>query len=125
MSNISPNPVRLTTIALRVHHMDKMVAFYTEVFDATFRAVDTFGLASQFGEVAGITLKFVPIREAADFEEFPSHQLGFEVEDVQELIKLATTLDGRQEGELLNDNGNLHAAVRDPDGNTIELYQAA
>ncbi len=124
MSDTEAHPVRLTTVALRVHHMDKMVAFYTEAFGGEFREVDTFGLASQFGEVAGITLKLVPIRESVDFEEFPSHQLGFEVEDVQEIIKLATSLGGRQEGALHNNNGNLHAAVRDPDGNTIELYQA-
>ena len=125
MSDTNPNPVRLSTIALRVHHMDQMVAFYSKAFGAVFREVDTFGLKSQFGEVAGLTLKLVPIREAADFEGFPSHQLGFEVEDIQEVIKLAISLGGREEGELLNNNGNLHAAVRDPDGNTLELYQAA
>ncbi len=119
--NVQPS---LTTIAVRVHNMDAMVAFYTEAFGAKFREVDTFGIKSQFGEMAGITLKLVPLRDSADFEGYGSHQPGFVVENVEAVIEIAKKHGGRQEGELIQENGRVHGAVRDPDGNTIELYQS-
>lgn len=104
--------------------MDAMVAFYTEAFGAAFSEVDTFGLKSMFGNVAGVTLKFVPLRNEVDFEDYSSHQLGFVVDDVEHIIELAGKHGGRQEGETLRDGDSLHAAVRDPDGNSIELYSS-
>ncbi len=113
----------MTTVALRVHRMDAMVAFYSEAFGAHFREVDTSGLRSRFAELrGGITLKLVPLRDSPDFEDFPSHQLGFQVADVGAVIEIAKLHGGRQEGEILEFDGGRHAAVRDPDGNTIELY---
>ena len=88
----------LRTVALRVKNMNQMVGFYTEAFGARFSSVDTFGLASQFGDVGGITLKLVPIREEADFENFPVHQLGFDVSNMDRVIALAIKYGGRQEG---------------------------
>lgn len=114
---------KITTVALRVHHLDAMVAFYTEAFGASFREVDTFGIKSRFGDVGGITLKLVPIRESSDFVDFPTHQIGVEVEDVASVIALAEKHGGRQEGDTVTIEGRVSAAVRDPDGNTIELYQ--
>ena len=73
-------------------------------------------------EYAGITLKLVPLRNAVDFENYPFLQLGFIVPDVEAVISLALQHGGRQEGELLRSEGSVHAAIRDPDGNTIELY---
>jgi predicted enzyme related to lactoylglutathione lyase len=114
----------LSSIAIRVHHLDAMVNFYSETFQIQFREVDTFGIRSQFGEMDGITLKFVPIRESADFDGYPVHQPGFVVSDVEAVIAIALKHGGRQEGEIIRSNGRIQAAVRDPDGNTIELYSA-
>lgn len=116
----------LVSIAIRVHREEAMLGFYRALFatagGAEFRAVDTFGITSQFAEIDGVTFKFVPIREATDFEGFPSHQLGFTVDDVEAVIALAQEFGGRQEGEILTAEGKPHGACRDPDGNTIELY---
>jgi catechol 2,3-dioxygenase-like lactoylglutathione lyase family enzyme len=122
---VTPTTVALRTVALRVHHMNAMRAFYGEAFGVTFRPVDTVGLASYFGEVGGITLKFVPIREAADFGGFPVHQLGFSVPDIEAVVALVDRHGGRREGRVTRDGGRLHGAIRDPDGNTLELYQDA
>ena len=118
-----PAIVALSSVALRVHNMDRMVAFYTEAFGGKFQEVDARGIRSQFGEVGGFTMKLVPIRDAADFTNFPVLQLGFTVDDIKAVVALAVKHGGRQEGETAKDGSRLHAAVRDPDGNTIELYQ--
>lgn len=112
----------ISSLALRVHNMDAMLAFYSEAFHVQFREVDTYGIRSQFGEVNGITLKFVPIRDEADFKGYPIHQPGFVVADVEAVIALAIQHGGRQEGQTIRVDGKVQAAIRDPDGNTIELY---
>lgn len=115
---------RLNSIAVQVYHLQAMVDFYTEAFGIQFQQVDTGGLLSQFGTLNGMIIKFVPIREQADFENFPSHQLGFLVQDIEPVISLAVKYGGCQEGEVFRDGQRVHAAVRDPDGNSIELYAA-
>jgi catechol 2,3-dioxygenase-like lactoylglutathione lyase family enzyme len=114
---------RVTTVAYRVHRMPAMLAFYTEAFGVRFREVETGGgIKSRFGELSGITLKFVPIRDSVEFEEFPIHQLGIEVPDVEAVMAAARKHGGRVQDEPARRDGRLQAAIRDPDGNTLELY---
>ena len=112
----------LKSLAFRVANMEAMIAFYSQAFGIQFREVDTYGIRSQFGELDGMTFKFVPIRDDADFKTFPIHQPGFQVENVEEVVRLAILYGGRQEGQTLRREGSVQAAVRDPDGNTIEVY---
>jgi len=112
----------ISSVALRVYNLEAMMNFYSEAFQVQFREVDTYGIRSQFGEVGGITLKFVPIRDSSDFVGYPVHQLGFTVSDVETVIALALRYGGQKEGEIIRTGGKIQAAVRDPDGNTIELY---
>lgn len=112
----------IASVAMRVANMDAMLEFYSQAFGVKFREVATYGIPSQFGEMDGITLKFVPIRDEADFKNYPVHQLGFVVSDVEAVIALALQHGGREEGDLIRRAGRVEAAVRDPDGNTIELY---
>src|SRR5688572_2915772 len=63
--------VKMTTIssvALRVANLTAMLDFYSQAFGVKFQEVDTYGIRSQFGKLNGITLKFVPIRDEADFK---------------------------------------------------------
>ena len=112
----------ISSVAMRIANMEAMLDFYSQAFGVKFREVNTFGILSQFGEVDGVTLKFVPIRDEADFKNYPVHQLGFVVPDVEAVIALALQHGGREEGTLIRKQGRIEAAVRDPDGNTIELY---
>ncbi len=114
---------KLSSLAIRVANMNEMLAFYMEAFEIQFQEVDTYGIRSQFGELNGITLKFVPIRDEADFKGYPIHQPGFVVRDVKSVIEIAEKYGGRQEGQIIQAGGQTQAAIRDPDGNTIELYQ--
>jgi catechol 2,3-dioxygenase-like lactoylglutathione lyase family enzyme len=100
-----------------------MLAFYREAFGVEFREVDTGGgLRSQFGELGGRTLKFVPIRDTVDFVGFPVHQLGVQVADVERVLAAARKHGGRIQDAPREQDGAVHAAIRDPDGNTLEIY---
>lgn len=112
----------ISSLAIRVSNIEAMLSFYSEAFNIQFREVNTFGIPSQFGEFNGITLKFVPIRDAEDFTSFPIHQPGFVVPDVEAVVAIALKHGGRQEGGLIRNGAGLQAAIRDPDGNTVELY---
>jgi catechol 2,3-dioxygenase-like lactoylglutathione lyase family enzyme len=107
---------------MRVHNMEAMLAFYSQAFGIQFHEVVTGPFKSQFGEMGDLLLKFVPIRDGVDFDGFAVHQLGFTVSDIEGVVALAIQHGGRQEGEVSVKDDGLHAAVRDPDGNTIELY---
>ena len=113
----------LASIAILTHNTDKMKAFYEEAFGFEFEAVDTSGFKSYFGKSAGLTLKLVPLRKEVDFEGFPSHQPGFLVEDLDKVIACAEKHGGKAFGQIHETETSRHGAVRDPDGNTIELYQ--
>jgi predicted enzyme related to lactoylglutathione lyase len=113
----------LSSLAIRVANMNSMMSFYSEAFQVRFQEVDTYGIKSQFGELNGITLKFVPIRDESDFKGYPIHQPGFVVPDVQAVIDIVQKYGGRQEGQTIRVDGQIQAAIRDPDGNTIELYE--
>jgi predicted enzyme related to lactoylglutathione lyase len=114
--------IQLASLAFRVHNMDAMTAFYNEAFQVQFTEVNTSGFVSKFGDLHGIMLKFVPIRDEADFENYPIHQLGVSVPDVEKVIEIALKHGGKQEGSLTHKDGGVQGAIRDPDGNTIELY---
>jgi catechol 2,3-dioxygenase-like lactoylglutathione lyase family enzyme len=122
----SPEPPlpALTTVALRTHHQQAMLAFYEEALGVRFRLVRTGQIESRFGELPGLTLKFVPIRPEADFKGFPVHQLGFEVADIEAVIASVVRHGGRVANAPVRIDGRIHAAIRDPDGNTLELYQS-
>ena len=117
-----PTTPSVTTLAYRVHRMDAMVAFYSEALGVRFSPVQTRSVTSQFGRMGRVTLKFVPIREGVDFDGFTVHQPGFEVADVQPVIAAALKHGGRLQNAPSRQDGRVHAAIRDPDGNTVELY---
>lgn len=112
----------VSSVAIRVFQLDAMRAFYTRAFDITFHPVETGSVTSLFGQLGDITIKLVPIRNETDFENFGEVQLGVEVPDVRAVIDLAEEYGGRQEGSISRGGGRVHGAVRDPDGNSIELY---
>ena len=119
-----PKP-RFVSVAIQTCNMKAMEAFYSEAFGGTFKDAQVGPLKCRFGEVAGVQIKLVPLRKAADFEGYPTHQLGFSVGDIEMTVAAAKKHGGKLEGELASRNTG-HGierigCVRDPDGNTIEL----
>ena len=92
--------MHITSVAIRVCQMDAMVAFYSEAFNVEFKNVDTSGYPSRFGTINGVVLKFVPIRDEVDFENYPIHQLGFSVPDIEKVIEIVLKHGGKTEGNF-------------------------
>lgn len=113
----------LVSLALRVHRMDAMRAFYADAFGAVFESVDAGGLECWFGRTPeGLLFKLVPLRDEVDHEGYPLHQPGFRVDDIERVLAAARAHGGALEGEVAQAaDGSRHACVRDPDGNTLEL----
>ena len=113
----------LSSIAVRVHRMDAMAAFYAGAFGVRFTPVQTGPITSRRGQLGPLTLTFVPIRDGVDFEGFPVHQLGLDVgAGLPRILELVATHGGAVLDPPRQVDGRTHAAVRDPDGNTLELY---
>lgn len=120
-----PPAATVSSVAIRSHNTRAMLAFYTEAFGVSFTQVDlTADLTIYEGDLGHVRLKMVPIREEADFSGFRVHQLGFTVPDLDKVIALAERHGGRLlEKRLPTDEDAPLAAIRDPDGNSIELFQ--
>lgn len=115
----------LTRVTLRTCRFEELYAFYSFLFYVTFRSEDSGGLSCLVADIGDVQLKLVPLRDEPDFDGYPVHQLGFEVPNVDEAVSSALRSGGRLEGEVIRTDGRLHACVRDPDGNTIELFGMA
>lgn len=100
-----------------------MEDFYAVAFGIRFRTVQTGAFESRFGELGDLTLKLVPIREAPDFEGFAVHQLGIDVDSLERVVQLAVDAGGRRMGDPVVVDAIRQVAIRDPDGNTLELYE--
>ena len=114
------------SVAIKCFNTEKMVAFYSEAFQGSFRDPVQFGdMTCYFGQAAGLTLKLVSGREGEpDFEGYPVHQFGVAVPDVSAVLAVASKHGGRPEGGVQREGDQVFGCVRDPDGNTIELAEA-
>lgn len=113
---------KVSSVAVRVHHTEAMLDFYSEAFGVEWKAVDLPGLTIYEGNLGDLVIKFVPIREDTDFEGFAVFQLGITVPDIDRVIRLAEVRGGRfMERQAGDADTPERAAIRDPDGNTIEL----
>lgn len=117
----------LASVAVRVADLEAMTAFYREAFGVAFEDAEVDGLVYRTGQIGTVEVKLVPIRDAPDFDGVGIVQVGFAVPDVEAAVARAVARGGqRMDGDVRNAEGTIvHAAIRDPDGNTIELYAAS
>lgn len=113
----------LDHITLATTHTAAMVTFYNNVFAANLVPVPAYGSTLHRGSVAGIDLLLCPNEIAGVEAEQNRHQLRFRVPNLaQVLVRVQAaggTIDADQSGDQTG-----RAAVRDPDGNTLEFVQA-
>ncbi len=100
-----------------------MVDFYQSVFQAEFQPVEAYGAMLFRGKIAGLDLMLCPQEVAGINTDQNRFQLKFQVRDLQHTIDLALTNGGSLLNAPVADGGTKAAAVRDPDGNSIEFEQ--
>lgn len=114
----------LKGMTVAVVRMSEMVDFYQSVFKAEFQPVDAHGAMMFRGRVAGLDLLLCPQEVAGVRAEQGRFQLKFQVHDIHRTIDLALTNGGSLLNAPVDNDGTKAAAVRDPDGNSIEFEQA-
>lgn len=104
--------------------MSAMVDFYQSVFQAEFQPVEAYGAMLFRGKIAGMDFLLCPQELAGIHAEQNRFQLKFQVRDLQQVIDLALTNGGSLMGAPVQNGGTKAAAVRDPDGNSIEFEES-
>lgn len=106
--------IRLVGLTIAADRIDAMADFYRRVFGAVLepRRADDFVL--YVGTCAGVRLQLCPKALAGIEATQNLHQLTIAVPNVGATIELAIQHGGSALGE---------SAIRDPDGNSIELVQ--
>jgi predicted enzyme related to lactoylglutathione lyase len=121
------SPISLNRVTLATTNMGEMVRFYNEVFGAELKPAPQYGSttpAFHQGTLAGINLLLCPNQIARIKAIENRHQLRFAVIDIEAAIQFVQAAGGKVDGKVTEQQGEKMIAVRDPDGNTIELIQA-
>lgn len=113
----------LKGLTLAVVRMSAMVDFYQSVFQAEFQPVEAYGAMLFRGKIAGLDVLLCPQEVAGIHVDQSRFQLKFEVQDIHHTLNLALTNGGSLLNAPVDNEGGKAAAVRDPDGNSIEFEQ--
>src|SRR5574341_972901 len=120
MTNTEYNLVHIT---LATTNMPAMKKFYDTVFNANLQAQAMFGTTLYQGKLGGISLLLCPNEIARAKAEQNRHQLRFTVKDIAATMRLALGNGATLLNEISEQADGKIAAVRDPDGNSIEFVQ--
>ena len=99
-------------------------AFYENVFEEDFSAVEVGGDTLYRGSLAGLGMVVCPSVMADVVANRSRHQFRLEVDDVAALVERAEANGGRVHTPLAERGGRNYACICDPDNNTIELIDA-
>jgi predicted enzyme related to lactoylglutathione lyase len=113
----------LKGLTLAVVRMSAMVDFYQSVFQAEFQPVEAYGAMLFRGKIAGLDVLLYPQEVAGIHVDQSRCLLKFEVTDIHHILDLALTNGGSLLNAPVENEGSKAAAVRDPDGNSIEFEQ--
>ncbi len=110
-------------VTLAVASMDKMVAFYSHVLGVDFEAREMFGHVLHSGHWKGIELLLCPKDLAGVDADINTIQLRFQITDLAAAHARGLAQGGVSLNEPGSSEGVLSSALRDPDGNSLELIE--
>ncbi|NER13016.1 hypothetical protein GWK08_06170 [Leptobacterium flavescens] len=114
---------RIEGLTVAVDHMDKMVGFYSGVFNVEFQKKELYGSTLFSGEWCGFQLLFCPAQLAGIDVNRNRQQFDIVVNKLEELVQAALDSGGKILQEITVQEGFRTAAVFDPDGNSIVLKE--
>jgi predicted enzyme related to lactoylglutathione lyase len=115
--------VSIDKVTIAVTHPEEMAAFYSKTFGAELKSSDMQGMKFFSGKLGNIELLLCPKEVAGIKANENTIQLRFVVKDVDAAVKSALKNGGSKIGEIQTTGNIKGGAVRDPDGNSIELVQ--
>lgn len=114
---------RVNLLVLRVADIDRAAAFYERLGLSFTKHAHGSGPAHYASESAGFVFELYPATEGQPVTR--STRVGFEVKDVDAVVKELTGVEGAQVLSAATDSEwGRRAVVADPDGHRVELVQA-
>lgn len=117
----SRDDYQLARVTVATTRMTAMMRFYNEVFHARMKEVDIGGVTMQMGQVAGVELLLCPNDVSQVKADLNRHMLRVRVGDFDDVLKRVRGNGGTVDAAPVMMSGERIVAIRDPDGNTIEL----
>lgn len=114
-------PIDKITIA--VTDVEKALAFYAAVFGIKFKTFNIEGNVLCSGLLGTINIVLCPKSFAGIKASENTIQLRFVVNDIKQAIETGKKYSGEIINEIFQEDNEYYAALRDPDGNSLELIQ--
>lgn len=116
--------IKLSELVIACFNMDKMLAFYQNIFDIPFKTVKIPQGSIYLGSIDDIQITLCPASMADIKANENRHQLTFLVANISNCIRKIEGYGGSFINELDEANDCLQIAIRDVDGNSILLKQS-
>ncbi len=109
----------LDKVTIATRNTPAMAAFYSAVFGAGLKPSGPVWV----GAIGSVQLMLCPAKIAGVNVATNNVQLRFVVADIEAAVHQALESGGRRLNDIEQSNAGLTAAVRDPDGNSVEIIQ--
>lgn len=115
--------MKISKVTIAVRSMSSMVPFYSKVLGLEFSEIplDGFSLFTCIHE--GVQVLLCPRDIAGITAEENTIQLEFEIKNLDEKVALAKKFRGSVISDIQEDDQCKTVALRDPDGNSLELRE--
>lgn len=114
----------MTGMTLAVDQMDKMVTFYSSVFQLDFEEVKMYGSSLYQTSLDGMEILFCPAEIAQNTATQNKHQLNFAVSNLKAALSKVEKYGGSILGEPNEKDGAMEVGIKDPDNNSIVLIES-
>ena len=118
-----PGAMTISRVTLAATDLPAMTRFYNDVFQAGLQPAVVGGVTMQLGTLAGFELLLCPNNVAKVDAALNRHMFRIVVDDVAGALERVRRSGGTVDGPATVVESRQLAAVRDPDGNTIELVE--
>jgi len=115
--------IHIDKITIAIENIKDTIEFYSGTFDLELTEIDCGDFKMYTGAINGIQLLFCPKSIAGVTATENTIQLRFVVANIESTIEQGINLGGTILNNIQDDNGIRTAALRDPDGNSIEIVQ--
>lgn len=117
------NVTELAEIFIATTDVEAMFRFYKMALDITLNKIDAGEFEYYRGSLGGIGLSLMPNTVAKVGAKENKHELKFKVTDLTQVLSNVVGFGGLQESEPTDEGDRISVHVRDPDGNSLEIFQ--